>query len=126
MIIRPIRRINSLITSQRTGFTLRQLDWMDRTGVVKCARQKGTRMYGSLEIETLQVMRRLRDKGLTAQRVRRLAAQIKKNVQARDVKWVVVDDLGKGISFHREQVNAWSRVLQSNRPMLLVEVIRES
>jgi DNA-binding transcriptional MerR regulator len=55
-----------------TGITARQLQWWDERGIVVPERQGHRRMYGWDELVTVAVIRQLRRRGFSLQRVRKV------------------------------------------------------
>jgi DNA-binding transcriptional MerR regulator len=61
-----------------TGITARQLQWWDESGIVSSRRQGHRRIYRWDELVTLAVIRHLRCKGFSLQRVRKVIGFLRK------------------------------------------------
>jgi DNA-binding transcriptional MerR regulator len=55
--------MNTVAVSQRTGFTVRQLQYMDERGVVVPEIKRHARIYRPAQVRFLFLLRRLVDKG---------------------------------------------------------------
>jgi DNA-binding transcriptional MerR regulator len=112
--------MNTVAVSQRTGFTVRQLQYMDERGVVCPEIKRHARIYRPAQVRFLFLLRRLVDKGFMVRQVIGMLRQVDADLQRSRARWLVTD--GVNYQLHPSTKDAWLNLYYAARPCVLIDI----
>ena len=106
------------------GVTLRQLQWWDENGIVSPRKTGHRRQYTTSEVVVVSVIRDLREKGLSIQRIRGFVRSLRLEVTSGRMAFLVTD--GRSAWFPATAMEAMSKAAQLRRPSTVIDIGRHA
>jgi DNA-binding transcriptional MerR regulator len=124
----PLHEFSSADVSRMAGVTLRQLQWWDERNILSPQQQGRRRLYEPSGVIGMMVIAELRRKGVSLQKIRRLARTVRREIEKRrsqllDGKselFLLTD--GKTSSFENDPARVIEVLKRSRKPLLLVSI----
>jgi DNA-binding transcriptional MerR regulator len=116
----------SLEVTQLTGITLRQLQWWDEQNIVAASRNGHRRVYSFDDLAEIAILRDLRRRGFSLQKIRRVVHFLRKQLGKRLVQTVRAADEyhlltdGRNIYLEDSARGVVDLLKNSQQPMLTV------
>jgi|YNPBryantNP2012_1023418.scaffolds.fasta_scaffold35086_2 DNA-binding transcriptional MerR regulator len=113
-----------------TGVTARQLQWWDKRGLIRPARQGARRAFGPADAIATLVVGELRRKGLSLQRIRRLMRRLRQELTQHEddlrhsADWYVLTN-GEALYLESSPDGVVERLKRQRKPVWLVSLSDE-
>ena len=88
-------RFTSTQVQELTGITARQLQWWDERGIVVPARDGHRRLYSLEDLVEIEILRELRRRGFSLQRIRKVVRFLQRELKRR-----LVETVSRGSDYH--------------------------